>query len=155
MLGFFKRFIAERKMPKDKTFAHRAQSAAAKLGRWLIVELSAADAVVIMDQLNLIQRSHADLEEKGRNVMALRYQAIAMSLRTKSGRIPLKWDRETDLLFLASFPQSKISLVLAEIASVSDMPWIDPLYQPPKSENDSQSEEPEPLSDEDLARNPS
>lgn len=155
MFSWFKRWRAERKMPKDETFNFRAISAVVSFGRWIIVELSGADCVVIMDQLNLIQRSNTPDEHKGREVMALRYQAIAMSLRTKRGRIPLDWQNETDLLFLASFPQSQVTEALSEIAKVSDMQWLDPQYVHDAAEQSVETQQLEPLSDTELSANPS
>ncbi|ANB27228.1 hypothetical protein A6F57_19815 [Alteromonas stellipolaris] len=155
MFAWFKRWRAERKMPKDETFQFRARSAAVSFGRWVIVELSGADCVVIMDQLNLIQRSSTADEHKGREVMALRYQAIAMSLRTKHGRVPLDWTNEVDLLFLASFPYSQVTEALSEIARVSDMKWLDPLYVHDAAEQDVEQQQLEPLSDSELQANPS
>lgn len=153
MFGWFKRWRAERAMPFDPSFEFRAQSPI-DFGRWCLVELSGSDCVILLDHLHLIHHSSDTPEEKGRNVMGLRYQAIAMSLRTKSGRIPLSWTSEDDLLFLASFSQSLISQALKEVAKLSDMPWLDPTAASTQPDTDSTLQH-APLTDEDVSANPS
>lgn len=153
MFGWFKRWRAERAMPFDFSFEFRAQSPM-DFGNWLIVELSGSDCVILLDHLHLIHQSSDTVEEKGRNVMGLRYQAIAMSLRTKSGKVPLSWTNEDDLLFLASFSQSLISQALKEVAILSDMPWLDPSESAKQSNSESTSQ-PAPLTEQETSANPS
>lgn len=154
MLGWYKRWRAERAMQRDSSFEFKAQ-APIGFGNWCIVELSGAECVILLDHLHLIHHSNDTPEEKGRNVMGLRYQAIAMSLRTKSGRIPLEWTSENDLLFLASFSQSLISSALKQIATLSDMPWLDPLESVKHSGATDDGTQTNTLTNEEISANPS
>ena len=150
----FKIWRAELAMPIDELFDKRGISPNA-FGRWLIVELSGAQCAVLLDQLHLIQTSDSDLDTKGKEVMALRYQSIAMSLRTTKGKIPLQWTSETDLLFLANFPHKLIYQALSEVAKINDLSWLDPNYQPQKPSDSTGTKEPVPLTDEEIEANPS
>jgi hypothetical protein len=138
MFLFIKTWWAAYRRPSDPLFKRRPK---AKLGfgKWLLVEVGATDYVILMDTLHNIHRTDADIERKGRELMGLRYQALAMSLRTKRGKIPLDWRSPTDLMWLASLPYSEVSVALEQISELSDIPWLNPLQQnqdPPATDQD-------------------
>ena len=105
-----------------------------------------------MDTLHNIHGSQSTIEEKGREIMGLRYQALAMSLRTKGGKIPLDWRSGADLMWLAQFPYSETVPALQTIAKLSDIPWLNPVQQP--KDQPVSDEEQMLLSDEEIAANP-
>ena len=139
-------------LPKDPNFKFR-DVAKQRLGHLLVVELGANDYVIIHDMLAKIQLEETDDATKSRELIGLRYMALAMSLRTKRGRIPFDWQDENDLLYLATLPQSKVLPVLDAIASLSGIEWITPNYSPKESDND--DVEVEPPSKKELEQNPS
>jgi hypothetical protein len=150
MLAAFKSWWVLFKRPSDPLF-HRRPKAKSGFGKWLLVELGATDYVILMDTLHSIHSSNADIEVKGRELMGLRYQALAMSLRTKRGKIPLDWRSPTDLMWLASLPYSETSAALGQISELSDIPWLSPLQ---KNQDPPSSEQGESTVEEGLAANP-
>lgn len=125
MLGFFKRWWAAFKRPSDPLFKRRPQ-APELFGDWVLVELGATEYVILMDTLHTIHNNDSAIETKGREILGLRYQALAMSCRTKSGKEPLDWRSEIDLMWLARLPYSEVVPALKQIAKLSDLPWLSP-----------------------------
>ncbi|WP_194442357.1 hypothetical protein [Pseudoalteromonas simplex] len=152
MIAWLKRWLAERAMPVDPNFKHRIV-AKQKLGHFFIVELGASDYVIIHDMLGRIQAEDTDDATKSRELMGLRYMALAMSLRTGNGRMPFDWQNDVDLMYLATLPHSKVIPALDEIAAISGIDWITPSFIP--KETDTQLEEVEQPTQEDLDANPS
>lgn len=125
MFNYIKSTLRNLSLPKDPMFKRRAKSSSF-FGKWVIVEIGANDYSVLLDMLNAIRISDADSDTKGRQIVGLRYCALAMSLRTKSGRIPLNYNHEQDLLWLGTLPFSEIETGIKEVARISDIPWLDP-----------------------------
>lgn len=153
MLGFVKRWWAAFKRPSDPLFKRRPQ-APELFGDWVLVELGATEYVILMDTLHTIHNNDSDIETKGREILGLRYQALAMSCRTKSGKQPLDWRSEVDLMWLARLPYSEVVPALKQIAKLSDLPWLSPDID--ESSRMQESEQPSfarPTSEE-IAANP-
>lgn len=125
--------------PKDPHFKLRSV-AQQRFGRWLLVEMGANDYAVLVDLLSQIQRSDADTGIKGQQMIGLRYMALAMSLRTPSGRVPLDYNNQADLLWLGEQPHSQLLKPLKIIAELSDIPWLDPDFMVESVEEDSDVE---------------
>lgn len=123
--------------PKDPHFKLRPV-AEQRFGRWLLVELGANDYVVLIDLLSRIQHSDVDSDTKGQQMVGLRYMALAMSLRTPFGRVPLDYNNQADLLWLGNQPYSQLVQPLKAIAQLSDIPWLDPdfMAEQVEEEND-------------------
>lgn len=152
MFTRIKRWLAARKLPADTTFLQRAKSPQ-RVGWYVLVEIGAAEYTVLMDLLYQIQRSEDDIETKGRQIIGLRYQALAMSLRTPGGRIPFDWQNERDLMQLAALPYSVITPALEAAAELSELPWLSINQSQPVSEGEPQ-DAPAPLDKEAVAANP-
>jgi hypothetical protein len=90
MIKAIKAWLKSWRLPKDPLFARRPQSPH-RFGNWVLVELGATDYIMVMDTLQSIHNSDANIEDKGKQVLGLRLQVLAMSLRTKRGRIPIDW----------------------------------------------------------------
>ena len=152
MIALLKRWVAELAMPKDPNFKHRVMGKK-KLGHLFIVELGASDYVIIHDMLGKIQTDDTDEITKSRELMGLRYMALAMSLRTRFGKMPFDWQNDVDLMYLATLPHSKVIPTLDEIAAISGIEWITPSYAPKYT--DEQPVEVEQPSKKELDENPS
>lgn len=144
----FKRFF----LKKDPLFKRRPASDT-KFGNWLIVEIGADEYCILLDMLNTIRISETDTETKGRQIVGLRYCALAMSLRTKSGRIPLDYNQQNDLLWLGSFPFTEIEKSLNAVAQLSDIPWVNPTIEKQYSDEEHQKSD-AVISKEELETNP-
>ncbi|GGA80789.1 hypothetical protein GCM10011369_23440 [Neiella marina] len=153
MLTRIKSWLNGFSLPKDANFKQRTV-ARQKLGNWLLVELGANDYVLIHDMLAKIQLSDQDEADKNRELIGLRYMALAMSLRTRSGRIPLDWQNQDDLMHLANLPNSRVIPALDAIAILSGIDWITPSYQP-QSIDEAEQQDVDPPTQEEIAENPS
>lgn len=151
MLGFVKTWWAAFKRPSDPLFKRRPQ-APNGFGQWVLVELGATEYIILMDTLHTIHNSVEDIETKGRKILGLRYQALAMSVRTKSGKEPLDWRSETDLMWLARLPYSEIVPALQQIALLSDIPWLNPVQD---TSGDLNVEAESPITPQEISANPS
>ncbi|GBL02931.1 hypothetical protein [Glaciecola sp. KUL10] len=153
MISYIKQLIKGFFLTKDPLFSRRPVSDV-KFGAWLLVEISANDYTILLDMLNTIRLSDSDDETKGRQIIGLRYCALAMSLRTKSGRIPLNYNEQKDLLWLGSLPFSQIDIALRAIAELSDIPWLTPDIE--QTANTESNETTQPVIDKEaLKANPS
>ena len=152
MLAFIRRWWVSFNRPLDPLFARRPQ-AKGGFGNWVLVELGATDYVMLQDTLHNIHHADSTIEQKGRQILGLRYQALAMSLRTKRGKIPLDWRSESDLMWLASLPYSEVLPALEQIAVLSDIPWLSPTQKSESADND-QTSSVTPISDEEITQNP-
>lgn len=152
MLDNIKKWVKSWFLPKDPSFKQRVV-AQQKFGSLILVELGASDYVIIHDMLAKIQLEDKDDATKSREMIGLRYMALAMSLRTRAGRIPLDWQDQNDLLYLATLPYSQVIPALDAIALLSGIDWITPNFKPPETE--SAAVEVEPPSQEELDKNPS
>lgn len=148
----FKQWFKRFSLPRDPMFNMRPVSNTS-FGKWLIVEISANDYTILLDMLNAIRISDDDTETKGRQIVGLRYCALAMSLRTKRGFLPLNYNDERDLLWLGSLPVSEINVALNAVAEISDIPWLNPVVSD-SGDSESDDQMPKPTSDE-VAINPS
>jgi hypothetical protein len=151
MFSLAKKWWAAYKRPSDPLFKRRPQ-AKQGFGNWLLVELGATEYVILQDTLHSIHIGDSSIEQKGREILGLRYQALAMSSRTKGGKIPLDWRSEADLMWLAHLPYSEIVPALQQIAVLSDIPWLNPV-QSPKDEKASNYQSPV-VTAEEIAANP-
>lgn len=152
MIRLLKRLWAAWQLPRDPLFSKRQRSDV-RVGRYLVVEIGADDYTVLMDLLHQIHHGGQDIETKGRQIMGLKYQALAMSLRTRWGRIPFNWRDERDLMDLASLPYSMVLPALEAAAAVSDLPWLSVAQR--KAEGaDAPAVTPEPLDEKAIAANP-
>ncbi len=152
MVRLLKRVWAYFRLPRDPLFNKRQRSDV-RVGRYLVVEVGADDYTILMDLLHQIHHGGEDIETKGRQIMGLKYQALAMSLRTRWGRIPFNWRDDRDLMTLASLPYSMVLPALEAAATVSDLPWLS-VAQRPAEDSESPAVTPQPLDEKAIAANP-
>lgn len=119
-------FFKERRLPKDKLFHSRE---ARPWQGFMITELGGAEHTLLLDTLHAICRSDSDDQTKGSQMLGLRLQALAYSLRTKSGRIPFDANDEKDLKHLACYPISQAANATRILSEISDIPWLMPADQ--------------------------
>lgn len=154
MFAWFKRWWVERRFPLDPIFSKRPQSNV-KFNNWVLVELGAAEYTMIHDLLHDIHRSDHDIETKGREVLGLRYMALAYSIRTRSGRIPINWAEQADQMWLASLPYSQVVPALQAVSELSDIPWLNPIQTAKTNDSQNLQEDDYEYSKEDIEANPS
>ena len=155
MVKVVKQWLASLRWPKDPNFKQRPQ-ASEKFGKWVLVEIGANDYAVLVGLLSKIRLSNAEPDMQGHQIIGLRYMALAMSARTKSGRIPLDWNNQSDLLWLGTLPYSRIEPALEAIAVLSDIPWIAPSFIAAEHEQTQEAElDVIPPTAEEIEENPS
>lgn len=113
--------------PKDPTFS---QKAVADVGfhDWFITEFGGWENAVLSDQLSALLRQEKDDQTINHAFLGLRYQALAMSLRTPSGRIPFDFEDMEQVKDLAKYPYSSVAPALDALAELTDMMWLSPKY---------------------------
>jgi hypothetical protein len=96
--------------------------------RYPMVELSSAEIVQLSDTFMEILAGDGDPAFKGRAIVGLRISALALSLRTRHGRIPFDSNTERDLRALAGAPQEMVKAGLKLLADHSGFKWLDPEF---------------------------
>lgn len=100
--------------------------------RLTLVELSAADVVMLSDTLTEILRSdELTIEDKAHAILGLRLQALALSMRDQFGRIPYDAQSERDLRVLAVIPTDRAKQGLALLAEDTGCAWLNPDHEAP------------------------
>lgn len=112
-------------LPKDPAFS---QKAVANLGfnDWVITEFGGWENAVLSDQLSLLLRHEKDGQDITHAFLGLRYQALAMSLRTPTGRIPFDFENQDQVQALAKYPSSSVAPALDALAELTGMVWLSP-----------------------------